>query len=185
MGWLMTNIDLMNFAEIAQAALDCACEALAAASRPVCVCELTIGPPAWDTCDCQCSSGGRGQLAVYPITTYASRRFPDPATTDDRADPACGPAFKVTTFGIQISRCIGDWVIDGETLTAAQIWYGDETVIRQAIGCCLADLKGDKTIRAFLLGATAPLQEQGNCAGSAMTFQVGIGSCLCPPYPVT
>lgn len=178
------NTAKMNFAQITADVLACVCEALEDIGTPVCVCEETIGQPVLDSCDCVCSNGaGKGQLNVYiDGQIYPSRasNFPAAALDVQAIDKGCGVPFIVAPLAVQISRCTD--ATFGE-LTALQLWHQDATVVRQAIGCCLADMLDDGDIKRFLMGPTAINAPSGNCAGSTLTAWVALGHCTCPATP--
>jgi hypothetical protein len=187
-GGTTITISLMNFGPIVTGIAACACDGLDTAGIPVCSClGATIGPPAWDRCDCVCSdgSGATGQLAAYSGPIFPSQSFPAVAPPD-RFDTGCGPGFLVANINVEIARCTPSFGINGELPTPAQLqaaaiaWHNDATIVRQAVGCCLVAMKAAGTIRRYYIGATTPIAEQGGCAGSTLALQVALGHCICP-----
>lgn len=175
------NPDRMNFEDIAAGVLACACEALTSAGTPVCVCEETIGPPALDSCDCQCGTGGgSGQLNLWVDPIYLSTTFPGESTAQTPQETACGVPLIVASMHVQISRCT-----TGELFgySPVSLWHHDATIVRQSVGCCLAEMLEDKEIRRFMMGSTAANPESGGCAGSTLSFLVALRHCICPADP--
>lgn len=178
------NAELMNFAPILEALKDCVCEALTAANVPVCQCAADPSPPAWAACDCTCSGAGVGQLHVWPSSDiYPSSSFPAVASPDPRSDLGCGPELLVAPVGIAIARCVSRHNGDAAALLAA--WAADVTIIRQAIGCCLQEMRAERTIQRYSMGSTTPLAEQGDCVGSQLNVLVAVRNCICPPTPAS
>lgn len=176
----------MNFGPILTALSECVCGALSDAEVPICACMITIGQVTGDRCDCGCRSGsGSGQMALWVASTYLSASFPTPAPPD-RIDMGCGPAYLVANMVAEISRCtptVADQAGNPPSiaaLTAATLaQQTDATLVRQAIGCCLVSLKTERDIVRFSIGQQTTLEPQGNCAGSALAFQVALPACVC------
>lgn len=182
---MTVSVSLTNFGPIVTGLASCVCDALETAGVPVCRCDLaTIGAPAWDACDCACTGGGSGQLAAYVGgAIMPSLSFPNPYAGGDRqADTNCGPPYLVAPISIEIARCLPDGQPPtvAEQMAAALAWHDDATLIRQAVGCCLVDMKAARQISRFLIGATRVLPPQGGCAGSVLTVEVALAHCVCP-----
>lgn len=132
----------------------------------------------WDNCDCD------GQVAFAIQSVYGSDRFPVPADATKDWSP-CGPRWQVAQVVVSIVRCVPTMDEQGHPpscpaeLTAALILEDDRTAVRQALACCLDDLKTASTIGAWALNPTVTVGELGGCAGVETTFLVGVRSCLC------
>lgn len=174
----------MNFGNAVTGIAECVCQALESSNRPVCDCCLSIGTPPSD-CACECADGTTGRVSIYPQSVAPSRSWPQSAAFDPQFDHACGPPYLMLTLNVEITRCIpwGDAAGTPPTCdqlqTAALGWYTDATIIRQAVGCCLRDMKAAGTIQRFTLGATTPVPEQGGCAGSVTQVMIGLKHCIC------
>lgn len=136
----------------------------------------------WDGCDCP----DGGQLAQAIQRVYGSNRFPTPA--DGAADwSKCGPRWQVAEVMTSITRCVPTADQAGEAptceaeLRASLILESDRQVVRQAIACCLENLKvtQPQTIGGWALGPSETVGELGGCAGVETTYLVSMASCLC------
>lgn len=183
---LPVDLTKMNFGSIVTGIAACVCEGLEAAGLAVCNCiGASIGPPAWDACDCSCQNGS-GQLAAYvaPGGIFLSRTFPNVAQWD-QSDRKCGPPYVVANINIEIARCVPTISATGKAPSAAAItasalaWNADATAVRQLVGCCLSDMLSSRQIVRFALGATSVLPESGGCAGSSLAVQVALPNCIC------
>jgi hypothetical protein len=132
----------------------------------------------WDNCDC----GGQVALAIQSI--YGSTRFPQPA--DASKDWShCGPPWAVAQVLVSVTRCVPTMDDQGQppsctaSLAAAYTLEDDRTAVRQALACCLQDLKDTQVIGAWALNASTTVGEQGGCAGVETPFLIGVRSCLC------
>ncbi len=176
---------LMNFGPIVTSLAECVCEALESSGYPVCSCCLDIGQPVSE-CDCRCVNGAAGRVSLYPQSMVPSNSWPQALPAWDRYDRACGPPYIMLVLNIEITRCVPTIDESGNPplcpdLTAAGLaWYTDATIVRQAVGCCLRDMKLSATIQRFSMGQTTPVPEQGGCAGSVLQVMVGLSHCLCP-----
>jgi hypothetical protein len=89
------------------------------------------------------------------------------------------------TLNVEITRCVptmddlGTPPTCSELTSAGLAWYADATIVRQAVGCCLRDMKRNGTIQRFSMGAITPVPEQGGCAGSVLQVMIGLSHCLC------
>jgi hypothetical protein len=133
----------------------------------------------WDNCDC----GGQIALAIQNV--YGSARFPTPADATRDWSP-CGPAWQVAQVMLSVVRCVPTMDDQGQPpacsaeLAAALILEADRTAVRQALACCLTDLKDTAgTIGAWALNPSVTVGELGGCAGVETTFLIGVRSCLC------
>lgn len=130
--------------------LDCVCDALAEAGRPVCECYGTIGSPMVSNC-CECEEGVSGEVSV----SFAALREASPETLRQvtRIRP-CKGGIVVAEFHIILSRCFPTLTEEGEvpdkeeqTQAAYDIEH-DVSVIWNALTCCLErDL--ERTIDEF------------------------------------
>lgn len=131
----------------------------------------------WDNCDC----GGQVALAIQSV--FGSTRFPTPETGKDW-EP-CGPPWSVTQAVVSVTRCLPSMDEQGnpptcdEYLTAAIILENDRTAVRQALACCLTEMKQAQVVGAWSLGSSVTVGESGSCAGSETTFMFAQRSCLC------
>ncbi len=132
----------------------------------------------WDNCDC----GGQVALAIQSI--YGSSRFPQPAdASKDWSN--CGPEWQVAQVLVSVTRCVPTMDDQGqpppcsESLAAAYTLENDRTAVRQAIACCLQDLRNTAVIGAWAMNPSITVGEQGGCAGVETTFLIGVRSCLC------
>lgn len=179
-----TDINLMNFGPAVTGIAECVCLALESSGRPVCSCCLTIGTPVSE-CDCECADGARGRVSLYPQSIVPSQSWPQALPAWDRYDHACGPPYIMLTLNVEITRCVptmdelGNPPTCTELISAGLAWYADATIVRQAVGCCLRDMKRNGTIQRFSMGQTTPVPEQGGCAGSVLQVMIGLSHCLC------
>jgi len=131
----------------------------------------------WDNCDC----GGQVALAIQSI--YGSDRFPQAAEAKDWQP--CGPRWAVIQVVVSVTRCVP--TIDDQgipppcdaSLAAAITLENDRTAIRQALACCLTDLKVAGRIGGWALNPSVTVGEQGGCAGVETNFLFSVASCLC------
>lgn len=132
----------------------------------------------WDNCDCG------GQIATAIQSVYGSSRFPTPADATRDWSP-CGPAWQVAQVLVSVVRCVPTMDDQGQPpscpaeLAAALTLEDDRTAIRQALACCLTNLKDTAVIGAWAMNPTVTVGELGGCAGVETTFLIGARSCLC------
>ncbi len=138
----------------------------------------------WDDCDC----GGQVALAIRRI--YGSQIFPQ-----ETANPTdwhhCGPRLWVADVLVSVTRCItgvdevGNPPLCDTALAEAIILENDRTAVRQAIACCLQQMRETRPpalgVQSWILGGSATVGEQGACAGVETSFLVGVAACACPP----
>jgi hypothetical protein len=136
----------------------------------------------WDNCGCP----DGGQLALAIQNVYGSNRFPTPA--DAAADwSKCGPRWQVAQVLVSVVRCVPTMDDQGQPpscdaeLLAALGLESDRQLVRQAIACCLENLKTNQpqAIGGWALGPSPVVGELGGCAGVETTFYVSMASCLC------
>jgi hypothetical protein len=131
----------------------------------------------WDNCDCG------GQLAQAIQETFGSDRFPAPADAKDWQP--CGPPWNVVRVLLSVTRCVPTMDDQGqppscaESLAAAITLENDRTAIRQALACCLTDLRDAGLIFAWALQASTTVGELGGCAGVETPYVFAMRSCLC------
>ncbi len=131
----------------------------------------------WDNCDC----GGQIALAIQEV--YGSDRFPNRAESKDWQP--CGPAWTVVQVLLSVTRCVPTMDDQGQpppcpaSLAAAITLENDRTAVRQALACCLTDLRNDTRIFGWALQSSTTVGELGGCAGVETPFLFSIKSCLC------
>lgn len=137
----------------------------------------------WDSCDCG------GQLALAIRRVYGSQLF-----AQESANPTewnrCGPRFWVVDVLVSVTRCItgvdeaGNPPPCATALAEAYTLENDRTATRQAIACCLEQMRQTRppvlNVQAWVLGASVTVGEQGACAGVETSFLVGVSACACP-----
>jgi hypothetical protein len=132
----------------------------------------------WDNCDC----GGQVALAIQSV--YGSTRFPTPADAS-RDWSKCGPPWQVAQVVVQVTRCVPTMDDQGQpptcaaSLVAAYTLENDRTAVRQALACCLTELKDSRVIGGWAMNPSVTVGEQGGCAGVETAFLIGVRSCLC------
>lgn len=140
----------------------------------------------WDNCgpcnDPSCS----GQVALSIRGTYGSDIFPGPATNVTWVK--CTPRYTVARVVVSVTRCVPAIGQNGEPptcaaeLAAALILEDDRTATRQAIACCLEQLRlaDPARVGAWLLDQSVTVGELGGCAGVETELLVGVRTCPCP-----
>ncbi len=131
----------------------------------------------WDNCDCD------GQFAQAITSVYGADRFPIPADAKDWQP--CGPPWSVTRVLTSIVRCVP--TMDEQAIpptcaaeqAAAITLENDRTAVRQALACCLTDLKTAGVIFHWSLGPSDTVGELGGCAGVETPYWFSTKSCLC------
>ena len=136
----------------------------------------------WDDCDC----GGQVALAIRQV--FGSNTFPAPAVPNDWHK--CGPRFWVADVLVSVTRCITPMNEQGTppgcdvALGEAIRLENDRTAVRQAIACCLEQIRDARPplfpLQAWRLDSSVTLGEQGACAGIETTFLMGVAACACP-----
>jgi hypothetical protein len=180
----------LNFFNVVSAIGQCASDGLAIdsiAGRPCRECFVVAGSIVADSCGCTCGPGDTrtGQLALSVTRIFPSATFPNPAVDDGRQS-RCGVPFLVAEVHVQVHRCVHTMDENGtpptcdQLLEDARIWHSDAAAVRKAVGCCVRDMKADRTIRDFAIGETVPLGEEGGCTGSDLRVLVAIANCTCP-----
>jgi hypothetical protein len=174
---MAVNLDRITL-ELAEALLECLCEALEGSTggRP-CHCCLAVGPPPADFC-CECPNGSSGQAWVRVTSVYPSSKFP--ARTNELVK--CGAAM---AYGVELElgtyRCVttlddsGDPPSCEQTTRDVEIQLDDAAAMRAAI-CCFQAQDGG---RVLVRGEWRPIPPNGGCAGGAMTITVSAYDC-CP-----
>lgn len=118
--------------------LDCVCDALATAGRPVCSCYATIGAPIIANC-CECATDTTGEAVISFERMYEA----DPQTLlqVDRVRP-CKGGIKVAEFNLFVSRCYptldeqGNLPTPEEQDEAALNLNTDVEIVWHALTCC-------------------------------------------------
>lgn len=137
----------------------------------------------WDGCDC----GGQVALAIRRV--YGAQIFPQ-----ETANPTdwhrCGPRLWVADVLVSVTRCVTGIDQNGVpppcdvALAEAITLENDRTATRQAIACCLQQMRETRPpvlgVQSWILGASATVGEQGACAGVETSFLVGVAACACP-----
>lgn len=183
------NLTSPYFAAIATGVGACVVEALeqtpAGAPDRQCLLLPTFVIP-WDHCDCG------GQVALAIRRTFASTNFPTeaPYANGWAHPPGCGPRYQAADVLVSVTRCVPGMSQDGEPpscnayLAAALTLENDRIATRQAIACCLQQMKTAHPptlgVQAFTIGPSVTVGEQGGCAGVETIFTVGVNACACP-----
>lgn len=180
------NLTIPHFAAIVTGVGTCVVDALeqtpAGAPTRQCLMLPTQVIP-WDAC---CESVGQVALAIRNV--FGSGTFPQPATPTDWQ--RCGPAFIVAEVVVSVTRCVTGIDQQGQpppcsvALAEAITLENDRTATRQAIACCLEAFRNARPstfrVKAWSLGPSVTVGEQGACAGSETVFLVGVAGCTCP-----
>jgi hypothetical protein len=169
---------MSSMPQVVAAVLECARAALAntPAGQPGRVCDVP-GQLAWD--DCQC-----GLLAVSAPRLFPATRFPLESVDTDLVAP-CPPPYEAAELTVTVLRCAPNPDSAGNPPTcdalaaAAVTWARDVQVLRDALGCCLAQMVAAGTVEAGVVQASAPTGPQGGCVGSETTLAVALPNCLC------
>jgi hypothetical protein len=183
---MIVNLTLPHFAAIVTGVGTCIVDALnqtpAGAPDRQCLLLPTAVIP-WDGCSCD------GQVALAITSVYGSQIFPTPATPTDWTH--CGPNYWVANVVASVVRCVTGINQLGEpppcatALAEAIRLENDRSAVRQAISCCLDNYRSAMPptfgVGAWVLLPSSTVGEQGACAGSETTFQVGVRACACPP----
>lgn len=162
---------------IGQCVVDALDQTPAGAPDRQCLLLPTISIP-WDNCYGDC-----GQVALAIQSVYGSWRFPTAAEAKDWQP--CGPEYQVIQAIVQVVRCVPTMDDQGnpppcaDSLAAAITLENDRTAVRQALACCLNDLKSGNRISGWSLQPSITVGEQGGCAGVETPFLFGLRSCLC------
>jgi hypothetical protein len=131
----------------------------------------------WDNCDCG------GQVAQAIQETFGSDRFPSRAEAKDWQP--CGPPWNVVQVMLSVTRCVPTMDEQGQpppcadSLAAAITLENDRTAVRQALACCLTDLKTAGQIFGWALQPSTTVGELGGCAGVETPYLFSMRSCLC------
>lgn len=132
----------------------------------------------WDNCDC----GGQVALAIQSV--YGSQKFPIPADATRDWAP-CGPPWQVVQVLVSVVRCVPTMDDQGQPpsceaeLAAALTLEHDRMAVRQALACCLEQLRAQARIGGWALNPSITVGELGGCAGVETTVLLSIRSCLC------
>ena len=133
----------------------------------------------WDNCDCD------GQIALAIQSVYGSDTFPAPFVRDWHQ---CGPHWQVVQAVVSVTRCVP--TMDDQAVpppcpdeqVAAVTLENDRTAVRQALVCCLTELKAatPPRIGSWALQPSITVGESGACAGVETVFLFSVPSpCLC------
>lgn len=138
---------------------------------------LPTGSIPWDCC------APGGQFAQAITSVYGSDRFPIAAEGKDWQP--CGPPWTVVRVLLSVTRCVTPMDEQGQpppcatALTEAVTLENDRTAIRQALACCLTDLKTTGDIFGWAMGPADTVGESGGCAGIEVPYWFSVKSCLC------
>jgi hypothetical protein len=139
-------------------------------------CNVVPGDIAWDQCEC-------GQLA-QTITNVVPSEDGTSAAPDVR-QTKCGPAFTLAEVTLSLTRCVPGVDNNGhgpkcnQLLEAARILEIDRYLVRQAVTCCLLNLRNTYEITTFTVGAAQSVGPQGMCAGFDLTYKFAVGGICC------
>lgn len=132
-----------------------------------------------DECTC-------GILTVRNPTQFGSITFPSPAN-DTPNEGVCGLPYVAGTFIASVLRCAPGNDKNGkppkcEALSdAALLQQRDKFHMRNAVMCCLAEMKRTHIIELYTTGLITEIGPRGGCVGSEMNFSIGlINACPCP-----
>lgn len=142
--------------------------------RPGRVCLIPGNQIVWDGCEC-------GQLAiVFQHGPYPIRNFPI-ETVEDNAVGNCYLSSTAVRCVVSLSRCEYHPIADergtppsAATQTRAVLLREvEQYFMRQALGCCLFELREDGIIDDYRMGAS-DYQVGGKCGEVAIVFWMGI-----------
>lgn len=133
-------------------------------------CLIVPGAIAADGCEC-------GQLAQTILRINPTKVFPQDSSLE--VNVACNGVSQMATVMATIMRCVpGITTVNGNPryptcakLQEAALWQlGDEYAMRNAITCCLAEMKRDRRIFAYFVGGADFIGPEGNCGGVAIQY---------------
>lgn len=133
------------------------------------LCLLVPGNVAWDGCDC-------GQLALTIQSIYPTQTFPIDAS-DVALNGNCGPFAQVVEVLVSLTRCVPGPDRDGrppscaKLRAAALVQQADAFAVRNAVACCLRELKRTQRIQKYTVGRANFVGPEGNCGGVEMIFR--------------
>lgn len=123
----------------AQTLLDCVCDALSAAERPVCTCYRTIGVPLIRTC-CDCDADGtNGELSIHFRRMFDADS--NTLTEVQRVRP-CKGGLIAAQFRLVLARCVpvldehGQLPPSEDLEAAAEEQMTDLGLMWTALTCC-------------------------------------------------
>jgi hypothetical protein len=130
-----------------------------------------------DSCD------GGGQYAAANQTVYGSDSFPQPFVG---SWAKCSPRWWVARVLISVVRCVPTLDESGfppfcaAELVAALTLENDRTATRQAVACCLQELREQQRGLSWAIDQSITVGELGGCAGVETTVLLGVTACPCP-----
>jgi len=152
--------------------LDCILNALEEAGLPIpCRVCAVPGAIAWDDCT-------SGQLVVTTVQEFQSETFPLEAL-ERGVNSSCGLPYLVAELTFSLLRCAPipkgtSLTVPCESLEATSILlHKDAYWMRNALACCLRDLKNSYTILEYIVGATTRVGPDGGCVGNETTVLIG------------
>lgn len=166
---VLTEYTIFNLSKML---LDCIETALAAAGLPIpCRICAVPGEIAWDDCE-------GGQLAVSTVQEFPSEQFPL-AAFERGVNSSCGLPYLVAELTFSLTRCVS--IPKGAALSPAcadleadsLLLHRDSYWMRNALSCCLRDLKNSYTILEYIVGASERVGPEGRCAGNVVTVSIG------------
>lgn len=164
--------DEMTIFNTSKILLDCILMALEDAGLPIpCRICAVPGAIAWDDCNA-------GQLVVSTVREFQSETFPLEAL-ERGVNSSCGLPYLIAELTFSLLRCAPipkgmSTTVPCEELEASSILlHRDAYWMRQALSCCLRDLKTSYTILDYIVGATERVGPEGACVGNETTVLVG------------
>lgn len=127
------------------------------------------GAIAWDGCDC-------GQLALTVQSDYPTQSFPIDAS-EVPVVGGCGPFALAYEVLVSLVRCVPG--LDAQArpptpaklLEASLIQLADAFAVRNAVTCCLAELKRTYVVAKYTVGRVNFVGPEGNCGGIELIFR--------------
>lgn len=164
--------DQLTIFNVSKNLLECILAALEDAGLPI-PCRVCVVPGeiAWD--DCQ-----GGQLVVSTTREFQSETFPLEAF-ERGVNSSCGLPYLVAELTFNLLRCapipkgLSTSVPCEELEETALLLHKDAYWMRQALSCCLRDMKINYTILDYVVGATTRVGPEGACVGNETTVLVG------------
>lgn len=164
--------DEMTIYNTSKTLLNCIFTALEDAGLPIpCRVCAVPGEIAWDDC-------AKGQLVVSTVREFQSETFPLEAL-ERGVNSSCGLPYLVAELTFSLMRCAPipkgtSITVPCEDLeTTSILLHRDAYWMRQALSCCLRDLKTSYTILDYIVGATERAGPEGACVGNETTVLVG------------
>jgi hypothetical protein len=168
--------DELTIYNTSKALLECIVVALEEAAYAPLPCRICVVPGAiaWDACE-------GGQLVVSTVREFQAETFPLEAL-ERGVNSSCGLPYLVAELTFSLLRCAP--IPKGTSLTVpceeleetAVLLHRDAYWMRQALSCCLRDMKiqyPSTFVLDYIVGATERVGPEGRCVGNDTTVLIG------------